>query len=48
MVLHGVLAPGGTPISTGLATIRPDGTGLTYVADGKGAEHQPDWIAASC
>jgi TolB protein len=34
--------------SGGLATINADGTGLAYVSDGKGLEHQPDWIAASC
>jgi Tol biopolymer transport system component len=34
--------------SGGLATINADGTGLAYVTDGKGLEHQPDWIAASC
>jgi Tol biopolymer transport system component len=48
MMLEGRHMPGGTPISAGLATIHPDGTGLGYVTDGTGAEHQPDWIAASC
>ena len=48
MMLQGIHKPDGTLISSGLATIHPDGTGLTYVTDGTGAEHQPDWIAASC
>ncbi len=48
MMLEGIHEHDGTPISSGLATIHPDGTGLTYVTDGMGAEHQPDWSASSC
>ena len=49
MMLEGVHESDGTLISGGLATVRPDGTGMAYVGDGKGNEHQPDWnAAASC
>jgi TolB protein len=48
MMLQGVHKSDGTFLSGGLATIKPDGTGLNYVADGSGVEHQPDWSAASC
>lgn len=48
MMLEGIHRSDGTGKGSGLATIRPDGTGLDYVADGMGAEHQPDWIAATC
>jgi Tol biopolymer transport system component len=47
MMLNGRHRSDGTA-SGGLATINSDGTGLAYVSDGKGLEHQPDWIAASC
>jgi Tol biopolymer transport system component len=32
----------------GLATIRPDGTELQYIGDGRGAEHQADWSTSDC
>ena len=48
LLLHGYHV-GGEVVHAGLATIRPDGTGLAYVADGDGEEHQPDESeAASC
>ena len=42
LLLHGYHYQDGT-VRAGLATIAPDGTGLRYVADGTGVEHQPDW-----
>lgn len=49
MMLQGRHEPGGKPITAGLATIHPDGSGLAFVDDGTGIEHQPDWSAtAAC
>ena len=45
MLVHGE-HPG--PSRLGIAVMRPDGTGLRYVADGGGYEHLPDWTAAPC
>jgi hypothetical protein len=45
--VHGLHFDDGTTTG-GLATIRPDGTDLRYVADGLGAEHVPDRSAANC
>jgi Tol biopolymer transport system component len=45
--LHGVHSDDGS-IQGGLATIRPDGTELQYIGDGRGAEHQPDWSTSEC
>jgi Tol biopolymer transport system component len=48
LVLHGIHHPDES-FPAGLATIRPDGTGLRYLGDGQGAEHQADWSAtATC
>jgi Tol biopolymer transport system component len=41
LLLHGLFAADGTR-TAGLATTRPDGTDLRYVAAGKGDDHQPD------
>lgn len=46
LVLHGVHSD--DSVQAGLATIRPDGTGLQYVGDGSGAEHQADWSTSDC
>ena len=45
LVLHGVNPD---DFHEGLATIRPDGTQLRYVGDGRGAEHQADWSESEC
>ncbi len=45
MLVHGE-HPG--PSRLGLAVMRPDGSGLRWVADGLGFEHLPDWTAAPC
>ena len=42
MLLEGIHEQDGTLVTSGLATIHPDGTGLTYVTDGMGAEHRPE------
>jgi hypothetical protein len=47
LLVHGLHFDDGTTTG-GLATIRPDGTDLRYVADGLGAEHVPDRSAANC
>jgi Tol biopolymer transport system component len=44
--LHGVHSDDGS-FQGGLATIRPDGTELQYIGDGRGAEHQADWSVSS-
>jgi TolB protein len=44
---HGLHFEDGS-VTAGLATIRPDGSGLRYVTDGLGAEDKPDWTAAQC
>lgn len=46
LLLHALYA-GGTS-TEGLALLNADGTGLHYVGDGKGGEHQPDWARGSC
>ncbi len=47
LALHG--ADQSDPRSAnGLTTLGPDGSGLAFVADGLGAEHQPDWSAKDC
>lgn len=48
MVLRGLHEPNGTFLHGGLATMRPDGTGLVDVTDGMGVEHQPDWSPRPC
>jgi TolB protein len=48
LVLHGVHPNANEEAVGGLATIRPDGTELQYVGDGRGAEHQADWSASEC
>lgn len=48
LVLHGVHSDDGSFIQGGLATIRPDGTELQYVGDGRGVEHQADWSTSEC
>jgi TolB protein len=45
LVSHGV---GPDDFHEGLATIRPDGTELQYIGDGRGAEHQADWSTSEC
>jgi Tol biopolymer transport system component len=45
LLLHGLFASDGSSTG-GLATMHPDGTGLRYVADGRGEEHGPDWASA--
>jgi TolB protein len=35
-------------VHEGLATMRPDGTELQYIGDGRGAEHQADWSTSEC
>jgi TolB protein len=45
LVLHGVDPD---DFHEGLATIRPDGTELRYIGDGRGAEHQADWSTSEC
>jgi Tol biopolymer transport system component len=47
MLVHGLHYDDGR-LTVGLATIRPDGTGLSYVGDGLGDEHKPDWSDANC
>ena len=42
---HGRFLDDGTS-RVGLATVRPDGSGLRNVGDGTGIEHQPDWTAS--
>jgi TolB protein len=32
----------------GLATMRPDGSELQYIDDGRGGEHQADWSTGEC
>jgi len=44
---HGVF-DGGTRSTVGLATIGMDGSGLSYLGDGSGDEHKPDWSEAGC
>ena len=46
LLLH-TLYEGGTS-TEGLALVGADGTGLRYVGDGTGGEHQPDWGRGSC
>jgi Tol biopolymer transport system component len=46
MLLHGLHK--GDVHRAGLAVMRPDGTGLAWVGDGSGEEHEPDWTAAPC
>jgi TolB protein len=48
LAMHGVHSDDGDFIQGGLATIRPDGTELQYVGDGRGAEHQADWSTSEC
>jgi TolB protein len=48
LMLHGLHGPDGAFTHGGLAVIRPDGSDLAFVADGLGAEHQPDWSATHC
>jgi Tol biopolymer transport system component len=48
LTLHGVHSDDGVFIQGGLATIRPDGTELQYIGDGRGAEHQADWSTSEC
>jgi Tol biopolymer transport system component len=45
LVLHG---EDPDDVHEGLATIRPDGTELQYIGDGRGAEHQADWSTSEC
>lgn len=47
LTLHGVHSDDGS-VQEGLATIRPDGTELQDVGDGRGAEHQADWSTSEC
>jgi TolB protein len=46
LLLH-ALYQGGTS-TEGLALVNADGTGLHYVGDGSGGEHQPDWARGGC
>ena len=48
LLLHGVHPSAGEEAVAGLATIRPDGTELQYIGDGRGAEHQADWSSSEC
>ena len=43
-----ILVSHGDPDGEGLAMIRPDGTELQYIGDGRGAEHQADWSTSEC
>ena len=43
-----ILVSHGDDPDEGLATMRPDGTELQYVGDGRGAEHQADWSTSEC
>ena len=47
LLVHG-LHQGQSVLQVGLATVRPDGTDLKWVGDGKGDEHLPDWGTAPC
>jgi Tol biopolymer transport system component len=47
MLLHAVLRNNAV-LTEGLAVMKPDGSGLTYVASGHGSEHQPDWSGVPC
>jgi TolB protein len=47
LTMHGIHHDDGSA-TAGLATIRPDGTGLAYVGDGTGEEHQADWASTPC
>jgi Tol biopolymer transport system component len=46
VLLHGLFEGGGQ--TEGMALVNADGTGLHYVGDGTGGEHQPDWGRATC
>ena len=46
LLLHALYQGGSS--TEGLALVNADGTGLHYVGDGTGGEHQPDWGRGGC